>query len=189
MRPAVAGLFHDILARVAHHDDGFDGVAGFGKFPGDPGAQFRGLLRAEVGFPGQGAAQLAHQVAAFQGNFAGQRDLHCAVNAAGNLAQIEGVERRLECLERGGQGHVVIQGGVGIGFLVGDHLGVTVAAVRRHDDPGAGIVNSVGQGLGGEAAEHRRVDNAQPFGRQGVVDLVEDVGQVEGDAVALAQAQ
>ncbi len=51
------------------------------------------------------------------------------------------------------------------------------------------VVNAIGQGLVGEAAENRGVDDPKPLGRLGVIQLLGDVGHVEGDAVTPLQSQ
>ena len=147
------------------------------------------MLRAEVGFTCQGGAEFAHQVTALQGDFTGQRILHRGLDTGGGVAEAEFRERRLESREGGRQGHIVVEGGIGIGLLVRHYLGVAVTAVCRNDDPGPGIVDAVGEGFGGKAAKNRCVDNSESFGGQSVVDLFEYVGKVEGYPVALVQAQ
>ncbi len=193
MRPAVARLLDDVLAGVSHHDDPLDGVAHFGEAPGHGGADGCGPVGRQVVFPRQRPAQLAHQVASLDGDFAGQGGFDARGQSLDAPGQAKlGLQIRqnlLERFQRCGQGNEVVQRRVGIDLLEGHHFGVAVTAVGRDDDLGAGVVNPVGQGFGGKAAEHRGVDQAQAFGRLGVEQLLRDIGQVECHPVAGLEAQ
>ena len=99
--------------------------------------------------------------------------------------QIEPAEDR----QRGCHRHEIVERRIGIGVLESGHLRVAIAAVGGDDHPRAGIGDTVGQGLVGEAAEHRSVNHAHPLGRFGPVDLRDDARHVQCHAVARLQAQ
>ena len=95
-------------------------------------------------------------------------------------------------LQRGqhlGDGHELVQRGVGVGGLVGHGLRVAPAAVGGDDQARTGVVDAVGQRLVREATKHRRVDQPQALGGLRPVQLRGDVGQVQRHALAGLHAQ
>ena len=73
--------------------------------------------------------------------------------------------------------------------LVGDDTGRLHAARRRHDHLGLGIVEALGKLVAGEAAEHDRVDRAEPRrGEHGDYGLRHH-GHIDDDAVAFGDAK
>ena len=68
-------------------------------------------------------------------------------------------------------------------------LAAAVAAVGGDDDPGLGVVDAVGERLGGEAAEDDRVRGADAGAGQHRDDRLGDHRQVDRDPVARADAE
>src|SRR5690606_14859171 len=85
-----------------------------------------------------------------------------------------------------GAGH--LQRGVDVG-LQRDRLAAAQALVGGDDQLGLAVAHAVGDGVGGEAAEHHRVDRADARAGQHRHRGVDDHRQVDGDAVALAHAK
>src|SRR5690606_15851543 len=72
--------------------------------------------------------------------------------------------------------------------LEGQYLAATEAAVGRDHDRGLGVVDAVGEGARGEAAEHHRVRGADAGAGQHGDDGLGDHGHVDRHAVAQADA-
>ena len=189
MGPPVAGLHDDVLPRVANDDDGLDVVRGLGERAGDGGADLGAPLGGDPLFGAEPLAELAHHVRALDGDLARERVGHLGREARGRVPEALALQHLLQRRERRRPRDEVVEGDVGEALLVGNDLGVAVSAGGGDDDLGAGGVDAVGERLGAEAAEDRRVDDAEALGRLRVVELLEDVRQVEGDAVALAEAE
>jgi hypothetical protein len=187
--PAITRLDDDVLARIADHDHLLHRVRNSGQLAGHGRAQRRRAFRGDALLGGNGTAQLAHQVGAFDGDLAFEALRDLIGQAVTDVAEIVAVEHLFQAGEGAAQGHVVVQGGIGVGFLVGHDLGIAVATVGRHDDLGPGIVDAIRQGLGRKAPKNRGVDDTEALGRLRVVDLFEDVGQVERHAIAALQAE
>ena len=187
--PAVPRLHDDFLTRVAHNDDPLDGVLDARQFPGDGGAQFRGALCGQRLLGGECGAQFAHEVAAFEGDFTGHTLTDSGNDARLRVTEVVVGNHRLEAVEGGAAGNEVVQRRVRKGFLVGHDLGIAVATIRRDHHLRARVEDAIGQCFCRKTAENRRIDNAQALGGLGVVDLLENIRQVECDAVAAHQAQ
>jgi hypothetical protein len=177
---------------MADHHDRIDPRRGRHQRAGDGGAHAGGGFGGEGGGIdqlGQRRADAAHHVAALDRNFsrnglggAGQDRRGCGRrHAAGEL----GLQHRQRRRDR----HVVIECRVGVDLLEGDDLGIAETAIGGDDDAGAGIMDAVGQGFIGEAAEDRRVDDPRPLRRLSIIKLLRNVGHVQGDTVAAPQAQ
>ena len=195
VRPAVAlGPPHQVgLRGVAHHHHRIDTRWRGHQRLGHAGAHARGLGRVQPAGTAelaQRAAHAAHRVAALHGHLAGQRVVDDGQHLLRiGLGQAHGGQALRDGLAHGRHRHVVVERRVGVGGLERHDLRVAVAAVGRDDDARTGIVDAVGQRLVAEAAEHRRVDDAEPLGAFGPVNLSRNVGQVQRDAVTGLQAQ
>ena len=73
--------------------------------------------------------------------------------------------------------------------LVGDDAGALDAAARRQDDLRLGVVDAGGQLLGREAAEHHRMDGAEPRAGQHAEHRFRHHRHIEDDAVAFGDAE
>ena len=187
--PAIAGLLDDVLTGVAHDNHVLHVVLYRGEFARQRSAQLRAESRRQRGRLRQGAPQFAHHIGAFQSDFTGQGRAYPAFEPGPGFAEIEARQHRGQAPQGGRARDVVIQRGVCVSLLVRDDLGVAVAAVGGHQHASAGIVNAIGERLGRESAENRRVNQPQALGRLRVENLLGDIGQVEGDARAALQAQ
>jgi hypothetical protein len=70
-----------------------------------------------------------------------------------------------------------------------ERLALAVPAVRGDDELRLGVVDAGAQRLGAEAAEDDRVDSPEPHDREHRDDGFGDVGEVDRDAVAVADAE
>ena len=73
--------------------------------------------------------------------------------------------------------------------LCGDGLAAAATLVGGEDDAAAAVLDAVAEGLGGEAGEDDGVDGADAGAGEEGGDGVPGHGEVEGDGVALADAE
>ena len=126
--------------------------------------------------------------------------------AHGHLGvQVPGAQGRVVQVAAGDEGHVVVQAaihdyhllgrelGQAQGFihqvLVGHRLAGAHARVGRDHHLGTRVVDAGGQGIGGEAAEHHRMDGADAYRGQHGEHGLRDHGHVDQHPVALAHSQ
>ena len=191
--PAVALLAPDDvgLRGVAHDDHRLDARRQRDEARGDRDAHARGVRAADPPLAAerdQRTPHAAHHVGPLDRDFARQ----CFFDGREDRLGFGGCQFEIglrEDRERGRHRHIIVECGVGIGVLERGHLRVAIAAVRSDDHPRTGIADAVRQSLVAEPAEHRRVDDAQSFGRLGPVNLWHDARHVERDAVARLQPQ
>ena len=171
---------------MADDDDFFDARRGGGQRLGHAGAQVGDGGGVKGADAVQRLAQFAHHVGGGDGDLA----LQASTNGVEEVGGIPlGAQNLFGDAQRVGERDEPVQRGVGVGLLEGGDLGVAAGAIGGDDDAGARVLDAVGQRLVGKAAEHGGVDDAQPFRPLGPDDLVEDVGHVQRDAVALRQAE
>jgi hypothetical protein len=95
---------HDVLARVAHHDDLFHRVLHAGQFPRHGGAQLRRELGAEIRLVREGGAEFAHEIAALDGDLAAQARRDGIAQDAGGRAEFKALQYAIqggECRRQG----------------------------------------------------------------------------------------
>ena len=80
------------------------------------------------------------------------------------------------------------QGHIGVGLEL-DHVSGTPRAVLGDDHPGIGVEDPAGEGVGGEPAEHNRVDQTETSAGQHGDGELGDHAHVDGDPVAFLHAE
>ena len=189
MRPAVPAVLDNVITRVAHNNDVGHGVTHAGQLTGHGGAKFRNNFGGCASLTLQRQTQFAHDIGALECDLPGNGLGHLCLKAlrhVGGQAGLQCLRQRLQC--RGAR-YIVVQCGVGVGAFVGDHLGVAIATISGNHDFRAGIMNAVRQCFRREAAENGGVNHPKPLCGQNVKNLLEDVGQVQRNAVPGAEIQ
>jgi hypothetical protein len=88
-----------------------------------------------------------------------------------------------DLLQRRGAGRGFIDGGLEL-----DPLAAAAAFVGGDDDPGAAILDAAGERIGGEAAEHHRMNRPDPRAGKRGIGCLGDHRHVERDPVAFHHA-
>ena len=178
------------LRRVAHHDDGVDARRCRDQRGSDGGADAARLGRADARLRLERAADAAHHIRAFERDLGGGRGARAGEDRlALRGRETERAQRARHGFDGDLGGDIAVERGIGVGLLEGDDLRVAVAAVGGDDHACTGVVDAVGERLVAEATEHRRVHDARALAGLGPVQLLGDVGHVDGDAIAGLEAE
>ena len=170
---------------MAYHDNGVDPRWHGHQRRRDGGADAARLSGADAGLRLERATDAAHDIRALERDLVRGGSTGAGEDRLGlRRGEPERGQGAGHSVDRGFGRHIAVECRVRIGFFECHDLGVAVAAVSGDHHARTGVMDAVGERLVAEAAEHRRVDEAEPLAGFCPVELLRDVRQVDGDAVA-----